>query len=379
VSNPLTGFTGGPSFLLAYAVAQDGIASPADYNNVGQSQAQPKSISIANLLSTSNAANGWISISTTPGYYIANFRGTYAFPAGAKMRSVGLQGYFTQVKAPATDAAPVARHAISVVKTVTGDSARRKVVDATKCASCHEWFEGHGGNRVIGRETGSSAELICVQCHVPGLATSGRRIPDNAVNAAGAPIGMQNYAWTAADLKILGEWGVDRFATNAALQLPTVTNNFKEMIHGIHAGRDRVVPFQNARDRTTVKVLLDFRRMDFPGVLSNCEGCHITGTYSQVPANTLSSVFESRNAAYVATPTPALAGTSLATPNADDIVQTPFASTCFSCHDHPRAKAHMELNGAKLNVTRAAAQGAIEQCLICHSAGATGDPAVVHK
>jgi OmcA/MtrC family decaheme c-type cytochrome len=374
VTNPLTGFTGGPSFLLAYAVAQDGIASPADYNNVGQSQAQPKSISIANLLSTNNAANGWISISAAnPGYYIANFRGTYAFPAGAKMRSVGLQGYFTQVKAPATDAAPVARHAISVVKTVTGDSARRKVVDATKCASCHEWFEGHGGNRVIGRETGSSAELICVQCHVPGLATSGRRIPDTGANS------MQSYAWTAADLKILGEWGVDRFATNAALQLPAVTNNFKEMIHGIHAGRDRVVPFQNARDRNTVKVLLDFRRMDFPGVLSNCEGCHIAGTYSTVPANALMSVFESRSDAYVAAPTPALAGSSLASANPQDVVQTPFGSACAACHDHPSAKAHMTQNGARLSVSRNSVGTIAESCQVCHGPGAEWDAATVHK
>ena len=35
VSNSLTGFTGGPSFLLPYAMSQDGIASPADYNNMG--------------------------------------------------------------------------------------------------------------------------------------------------------------------------------------------------------------------------------------------------------------------------------------------------------------------------------------------------------
>ena len=35
MSNPLAGFTGGPSFLLAYAKAQDGIATPVDYNNSG--------------------------------------------------------------------------------------------------------------------------------------------------------------------------------------------------------------------------------------------------------------------------------------------------------------------------------------------------------
>jgi OmcA/MtrC family decaheme c-type cytochrome len=379
VTNPLVGFTGGPSFLLAYTVPQDGIATPADYNNVGQSQAQPKSISIANLLSTNNSANGWISISTTPGYYVANFRGTYAFPANAKMRSVGLQGYFTQVAAPASAAAPVARHAISVVKTVTGDTARRKVVDAVKCASCHEWFEGHGGNRVIGRETGSSAELICVQCHVPGLATSGRRIPDTGANS------MTTYAWTDADKFILREWGLmdssNAFiaTTNIALGLPVVTNNFKEMIHGIHAGRERVVPFQNARDRNTVKVLLDFRRMNFPGILNNCEGCHITGTYSTVPSAALVSVFESRSDAYVAAPTPALAGSSLASANPQDTVQTPFGAACASCHDSSAARSHMQINGSRLNVNRSSVGVISESCQVCHGPGASYDAAVVHK
>ena len=45
VANPLTGFTGGPSFLLAFAMSQDGITTPADYNNIGSGggNAQPRS------------------------------------------------------------------------------------------------------------------------------------------------------------------------------------------------------------------------------------------------------------------------------------------------------------------------------------------------
>jgi len=394
LTRSLAAFNSGPSFLLAYAVAQDGIASPADYNNVGQSQAQPISVSLANLLNTNNAANGWMSISATnPGYYIANFRGAWKFPAGATMRSVSLQGYYEQETAPASTTARIGRHAISVVKTVTGDTARRKVVDATKCANCHEWFEGHGGNRVIGRETGN-AELVCVVCHVPGLATSGRRIPDRTVStttgSAYSSVGMLDYVWSDADKQKLREWGLMNSSnvfiktTNIALDLPVVTNNFKEMIHGIHAGRDRVVPFQDARDRNTVKNLLDFRRMDFPGVLSNCEGCHITGTYSTVPANALMSVFESRNDAFVAAPTPALAHASLATANAQDTVQTPFGAACAACHDHPSAKAHMQQNGARLGVTRTSTLtgGAFissESCQVCHGPGSEWDAATVHK
>jgi OmcA/MtrC family decaheme c-type cytochrome len=175
VTNALAGFTGSPSFLLAYALPQDGVAAPVDYNNLGRPSAQPRSVSIAQLLSTNNAANGTLAASATAGYYVATIKGTgaWSFPVGAKLRAVALQGYFTQVSGPAAPPnAAVARHAISVVKNVTGDVVRRTVVDDEKCANCHEWFEGHGGNRV--KET-----QVCVVCHVPGLATSGRGIADS--------------------------------------------------------------------------------------------------------------------------------------------------------------------------------------------------------
>jgi OmcA/MtrC family decaheme c-type cytochrome len=201
----------------------------------------------------------------------------------------------------------VARHAISVVKNVTGDVVRRTVVDDEKCANCHEWFEGHGGNRV--KET-----QVCVVCHVPGLATSGRGIADSVMNT---------WTFDKASSKIIADWKFDKSLPNAALKLPVVTNNFKDMIHGIHAGRERVTPFQDARDRTpSVIQLLDFRRMDFPGKLNNCETCHVTAasteqkTYNFIPANSLMSTYESVNADYAAailsgTATPAMAKASL--------------------------------------------------------------------
>ena len=376
VSNPLVGFTGGPSFLIAYAMPQDGIAAPVDYNNlvdakgVARKQGQPVSISIAALLSTNNAANGSLAASSNAGYYIATLKGngSWAFPVGAKMRAVALQGYFTQVS-PAE-----ARHAISVVKAVTGDAVRRTVVDKEKCANCHEWFEGHGGNRV--KET-----QVCVTCHIPALATSGRGVSDAT---------MKSYAWTAADKQILAEWGVDINATNAALKFPATSNNMKDMIHGIHAGRERVVPFQDARDRTSVIVLLDFRRMDFPGTLSNCNMCHVTAlnsttqNYNTIPANTLVSTHESINAAYASaiaagTATPALAKASLDTANNDDAVVTPFAAACMSCHDNGAAKSHMTANGAQIGVSRTIAKGAAESCSVCHGPGTEFDAAQVHK
>ena len=401
VSNPLAGYTGSPGFLLAYATSQDGITTPADFNNTGVKQAQPLSVSIAQLLSTSNAATiGSMTGPDTNGYYTATIlgSGTRAFPVGSRMRTIALQGYFTQSNAPLNlqgGTGAVARHAISVLKTVTGDTARRTVVSAEKCASCHEWFEGHGGNRVYETQ-------VCVMCHVPGLATSGRGIADATLqayfnNTAPNTPTASTGAFTLDDKKILAEWGFNATLPNAALKLPVTSNNFKDMIHGIHAGRERVTPFQDARDRSPSAItLLDFRRMDFPGILSNCETCHVTAvttdqkTYNFVPSGALASVYESIDANYAAgilagTATPAQAKTSLNTVNAGDIVTTPFTASCVSCHDRQSAKAHMAINGGAVGLTRSVALPTsrpledVESCAVCHGPGREFDTAKVHK
>ena len=383
VSNSLAGFTGGPSFLLPYAMSQDGITTPVDYNNLGRPQAQPRSVSIASLLSTNNAANGGVVASTTnPGYYVATLRGSgqWSYPVSAKMRAVALQGYYSQITAPASAAAPNGRHAISVVRAVAGDTARRIVVDSNKCANCHEWLEAHGGNRVLEPQ-------VCVACHAPGMATSGRGISDAFLGT---------YSFNIAQTRILTDWGFNKSLPNAALKFPVTSNNFKDMIHGIHAGRDRVTPFQDARDSTSRGVidLLDFRRMDFPGKLNHCETCHVTAvttdqkTYNFVPNNSLVSVYESVDATYAAanvtsSATPLMAKNSLSSASPTDVVTTPFAASCVSCHDRPAAKAHITLNGGVVNGTRAGARPTgvedVESCAVCHGPGREFDTASVHR
>ena len=393
----VTGFTGAPGFLLAYAQTQDGIATPVDYNNAGNTQAQAISVSVADLLTTSKATTHGTLVAGTgenAGYYVANLLGNGSakkyFPVGAKMRAVALQGYFTQI-APAA-----ARHAKSVVKAVKDDAVRRTVVDPEKCSNCHEWFEGHGGNRVYQTQ-------VCVMCHVPGLATSGRGVTDKF---------LKGYTFSTAEMKTLTDWNLatkiadlkantssfnvdgsssDASVANTALNFPVVTNNFKDMIHGIHAGRDRVSPMAIARDASSRGVLnlLDFRRMDFPGVLNNCSTCHAsstsaTTTYNTVPANTLLSTYESIDAAYATaiganTATTALAKTALKLANDTDVVTTPFTAACVSCHDNATTKAHVTQNGGYVKALRSTAKLATESCATCHGPGRTYDTAVVHK
>lgn len=352
---PAAGFTGSPSFLLAWAESQDGITTPVDYNNKGVKQAQAKSAAITTGLT-----------GPVDGYFTSVIPSASAFPSGAKMRAVALQGYYTQ--AAGTDGIAVAtpRHAISVVKAVTGDAVRRTVVASAKCSNCHEWFEGHGGNRVYETQ-------VCVMCHVPGLATSGRGSTQTQIQA---------YPFSAADDKKLTEWGINPVTfgdgVDDALQYPVTSNTFKDMIHGIHAGRDRVTPFKDARNRTGTQTLLDFRRMDFPGKLNNCETCHAAGTYSNVSLNALASTYESVNS-IAGNTTALLANTSLNTHNDYDKVTSPYAASCVSCHDSVPAQAHIRASGGQIQVARNQLVAFSESCATCHAAGKANDVAVVHK
>ena len=368
------GFTGSPSFLLAYARTQDGIA-PADYNNLGRTLAQPISVRLSTLGNKITGPVNGVFTATLSGT-----EGTDVFYADATMRAVGLQGYYSQTKAPAdgTVGNAIPRHAISVVKEVTGDTVRRKVVDSAKCSNCHEWYEAHGGNRVYEVQ-------VCVMCHTPGMTTSGRGITDKK---------FKEYIFDASQKKMLKEWGFDPATllagTNLALNMPVTTNNFKDMIHGVHAGRESANPFRDARNGSGTSItLLDFKRLDFPGKISNCETCHIAGTYTSVPSGALASTYESIDATYAAalaadpsTATTVMAADSLKTASATDKVTSPYAASCIGCHNSPNALLHLkDFRSVSVQEVRSEfnKKAGTESCGTCHGVGKPNDITVVHK
>jgi cytochrome c553 len=107
-------------------------------------------------------------------------------------------------------------------------------------------------------------------------------------------------------------------------------------------------------------------------------------TYNYIPANSLMTVDELVNADYAAgiaagTATPALAKASLATQNATDLVSTPYAGACVSCHDNNATKAHIRINGGQLSVPRSSASALNESCAVCHGPGSDFDTVAVHK
>jgi len=364
---PPTGFTGGPSFVVAYAGAQDGIDSPTDYNNAGRSAGQPASVSIANLV---NGTQGTLTGPDADGYYIATLTAA-PFPAGATLRAVALQAYFTQVE-PA-----VARHTISVVKNVTGDALRRIVIDPAKCGNCHEWLELHGGSRVIAAASDPTQPALCVMCHNPNLSSSGRTVnPDEPLQEA--------------TVAAVGE---------DPLIYPERSMQLKNLVHGIHAADRRTEDYEFVRNFRN-GIYFDFSEVTFPGVLNNCLTCHFEGTYElPLPDGVLMST-ERTTTDDPAEDKDAILGVRDTVPNSTDLVNTPTTSTCYQCHDSELAVAHMEQNGGQINVllreelvvgadfvgvgadalTRdeVLASGTTESCVICHGAGRIADLKVVH-
>lgn len=401
-SNPLTGFTGGPSFLLAYF--QDTPNQPAasfgnDYNNLGVKAAQPKTVSIGSLL---GGTNGTLGTPDADGYYSAVVNSAAAFPVGATLRAVGLQGYFTQISPAA------ARHALSAVKEVTGDAKRREVVDSAKCANCHEWFEGHGGNRVVGKDT--VGQSICTLCHVPNLTTSGRGIQQSLLlfivnNPVGTSLGSITNLLTGQPFTGTVSQGAKDANTALVADLgndpttyPEASNNFKDMIHGIHAGSDPLVvgtPLKFVRDRSTSGEFdYNFSFVKFPGVLKDCRACHkdtltaagavnpASATYTSIGSKVQVSTQVTTRGTPLTLQTDAVTGNNVvevdaarkSVPNAADLVNTPFVATCKACHNQPHALAHFVKMGGQLNVRRDQANPADESCATCH--GSNGSHAI---
>ncbi len=356
----LNNFTGAPSFLVAFYLPQDGVdEAPADYNNFGKKAGQPASVSLENIW---KGTQGTLTGPDGSGYYTALINGDKnagRFPPGATLRAVGLNGYFTQVT-PA-----VARHTISVVKELTGDPVRRRVVDNAKCADCHEWFEGHGGNRVY-------EIAICTLCHLPNLSTSGR-----AANLSSYVYGTNSNT----DATIDHYQAVNGDGTNVLLW-DEDTNNLKDMIHGIHAAHMRTDSYEFVRDRTTSgRFYYDWSHVTFPGALNSCETCHLPGTYEldNLPANLLAT--NTRTTSGDDTTYSVVDAARSTVPNATDLVNSPQSSACYYCHDSEMAVAHMEQNGGAIRWPRGNWLQTMptETCIVCHGEGKIADVNLVHS
>ena len=366
-------FMGAPSVYFVWAVPQDGITAPADFNASASSYLR----SIWNGMATGTGA-GTLSAPDASGYYTVTLTGV-TVPDTAVMLTGGV-GYSygvtttlpltqTNLAAYPTAAAKAASGltanmpnktggliviAADTQRVATGYTGRRAIVEDARCNKCHielgvftaESF--HAGQRNDGS--------TCSWCHTPNRTSS---------------------AWSA---------------------------DSTSFIHAVHGAAKRGTKFTWHAATTTSS----FANIGYPGILSKCETCHLPGTYD-FSATASASALPNRQyrtvgtgkydgtavgslAAFSISPyvtadnvtdygsgfsfnaatgvTTAAAGTTL--------VISPIATVCFSCHDSALAKSHMESNGGSIYAPRTASLAKAEQCTLCHLAGKVADIKTMH-
>lgn len=265
-------FVGSPSAYFVYALPQDGVTAPADFNVSASGY-------IRNIWNgtASGAGAGTLTGPDGNGFYTVTLTGV-AIPANATMLTGGI-GYtyslgspptFSNNTLPFTQIDLVSRYPFTpnanaaggtgglivpppdVWKVATGFTGRRAIVSNAKCASCHVTL-GVGPDFHAGQRNDAPT---CAFCHRPNQSSSG---------------------WAA---------------------------NAKDFIHSIHAAEKRTVPFNWHAPSPT----RGFYDVTYPAILNRCETCHLPGTYdfslnstvSALPNMLMSTVGQGR---YNASPT----------------------------------------------------------------------------
>jgi OmcA/MtrC family decaheme c-type cytochrome len=395
---PIPGFAGGPSFYVAYAVPEDGITAPADFNTY-------QSVGLANLLVPSGSPKQGILTSDGAGTFTATLTGdetgqpvtatcklptsgtivggfcvnpsALVVPTTAKLVTGMIAGSFTQktgvptpyvaadvsVNPNKSASGGLARTALLAKLAVSGQE-RRVIVSAAKCNSCHDVLgtvpNFHGGAR--------NDPTACNICHSNTRTSNG---------------------WAA---------------------------NSSTFIHGIHGTSKRTQTYTWAAVSAT-----DTFAVGYPGKLSDCNQCHLPNTVNFGAIDTTTLLWPThaagaisttastwRNSPYVVAGTnygngfsffpagstvgaqtsaagvvtaahiAAAGGETIAADKAT-LVSSPISSACFSCHDTAVAKAHMQTNGGAIYEARSTAFNKAEGCQVCHGAGKDFDTAVVHQ
>ena len=367
-------FVGSPSVYFVFAVPQDNIAAPSDFNASASGYIR----NIWNGTATGAGAGSLIGPDAS-GYYKITLTGVQV-PTTATMFTGGVGYTYSLSSAPPlvqtnvaeypwTPDMPLNGHAQGglsvpspdVWKVGTGFTGRRNIVDNAKCNACHGTLgvapTFHAGARNDGP--------TCSFCHNPTRTSSG---------------------WSAGS---------------------------KYFIHAIHAGRKRVVNFT----WHAAAAGPGYDEVEFPGTLNSCTTCHVPNTFDFTNAANLAAVANmelytvatgkydtnplTNSTYYTVSPYVVAdnitdyganfaynATTNVTTPaSGNNLVLSPITGACSSCHDTPLAINHMKLNGGLFYATRASVLPTgsttppvqTEQCLICHGPGRVAAIGEVHQ
>jgi OmcA/MtrC family decaheme c-type cytochrome len=399
-AQPITGFTStcssttgvcstGANFAVIYATGQDGITAPSDWNSGHDGMylydawkgLNGNSLTLKDAAtSTYTAVIKQSSATSRSGVVTAGH--TMALPADAKMVTVAMKDSFTQDDGKASEASRANDNfvvAIPAMLAATGNTpdgkanvARRVIFSEDKCNTCHDRL---GTSPYF--HSGGYSIAMCATCHTP---------------LQGGSTG-----WSA---------------------------SFRVWVHGIHGASKRTVPFTwHAVSKTD-----NYSQVVYPGVLKNCETCHLPGTYdfsaSQYTATDAAGKTIVDNMLYVtaasgktitstsatsyvypqASPvgskswaygggtdslqfavdkdfgtgltqskTTGMVDTTTNTTYGNNLVTSPIAAVCTTCHDSASALSHITTTGygSFYRPRTAALAAAKEQCLFCHGPGKT--------
>jgi OmcA/MtrC family decaheme c-type cytochrome len=399
--NLIPNTVGGPSMRIAYNVTQDNITSPADTNaymsipGLGvpvptvTTVATPPGVYTAPATTNSLWVKGSITASgitwtlsgpdSTNNYTITS---SLPLPASTTMVTAFMYGSMTQTnlnldgngkasfKADSisdftsylvTSGSNAGKTSYSITKTglilcppnasksvtTTGFTARRTIVDNAKCQKCHVRLglkpNFHGGARNDG--------TTCNICHTPNSNSGG--------------------------------WSY----------------GFNTFIHGIHGKTKRSVNYTFGATSATEGLF----EVAYPGILKNCEQCHVSGGYdfsasanaAAVGKQLYNTVATGVTAAASYNTSPYIAqsagtdygsGFSYATTSGAvvtteaagaTLVSSPISAACFACHDTSANKAHMVSMGGSIYEARSSALAKTETCLTCHGTAANAVNATV--
>lgn len=364
----IDGFTGSPSVTCAFAMPQDGLDRPADFN-----------ASVSGYLkalwrgTATGAGAGTLTGPDSAGFYTATLTGVALRP-GASLLTCGIgYSYSLASTQPLTQTDLGGKFAydagsrvgglsippLNVWQTAVGYAGRRgatssaslagQIVSTAKCNNCHNQL-GVGPSFHAGQRNDAPT---CAFCHTQNRTSSG---------------------WSAGSASF---------------------------VHAIHGAGKRTVPFNwHATSEEE-----GFFEVAFPGRPQLCEGCHNPGGYDFSGAWYTEANVATRLMQTVATGTfnssPTLAdggvntqawavspyvvgdgGTSYGTGYAYNagtgvvteaspltLANSPISNACFGCHDSKVAVAHMEGNGGRIYKPRPQVLATVEQCLLCHGPG----------
>ncbi|MBK7473945.1 MAG: OmcA/MtrC family decaheme c-type cytochrome [Betaproteobacteria bacterium] len=310
----LANVDGTPQLSVTYGLIEDGVTTVADWTASKTVTVKQCRDQVATACTqTGPDASGW---------YTATFQSAQLLPADAKLVTavlgINYQG-LVKLDHPSYPKGIRLREPAFAMMLASGHTARRTIVEAARCNKCHNQlgvepsFHSGARNNPQGCAIGG--------CH-------------NETKSTGHTGEANDYG---------GGWALSA----------------KSMIHGIHGASKRTQAFNY---EATAKNLKGFGIVAYPGVLNNCEQCHVPGSYdfgntanAAATANLLwttdanGDMRNPNNAPSIGlSPWIKILGKGEIDYRGDPLVSSPITSACFGCHDSPVAVTHFQQNGGIL-------------------------------